>query len=400
MLWTRGIRNSPGRRELKLEGIKVLDLSQFLPGPHLTMTMADHGATVIMVENAAGGGEPSRHLGARTKDGVSVWFRNIARGKLSLKLDLKNASDRDLFLDLAADADVIVEAFRPGVAKRLGIDCDAIAARNPRIVYCAISAFGQTGAYRDRPAHDLAVQGLAGTVDLARGLTDDKPSAPNIVVADMASSLVALSAILMALLRREKTGRGDYIDIAMYDTLLAWTPNVTGPVFAEDRAPVPKLMRSFGGQAMNRIYETADGQFIILGGSEVKFAENLLAALGRPDLLDYARLEPGEGQRPLIDYFVATFKTKTRAAWEAFLGKLDVCWAPVRTLKDAFDDPATAARGMVLIDGAGNRHIGPAIKFRDEPAKPDLALPSFGEHSEALAKSRRFPKRQEFLFRS
>src|SRR5215469_13658884 len=247
---------------MKLSGLKVLDLSQFLPGPHLTMTMADHGADVVMVEPKNGVGEPSRALGLRTKDGVSVWFRNIARGKTSVALDLKDEGDRARFLALADQADVIVEAFRPDVAKRLGVDYETIARRNPRIVYCAISAFGQNGPYRDRPAHDLAVQALAGTADLCRGLTDDKPSAPNIVAADMGSSLTALSAILMALYARERTGRGDYIDIAMFDSLLAWTPNVTAPVFAEDRAPVPKEMRPFGGQAMNRIYETRDGEYI------------------------------------------------------------------------------------------------------------------------------------------
>jgi crotonobetainyl-CoA:carnitine CoA-transferase CaiB-like acyl-CoA transferase len=362
---------------VKLKGLRVLDLSQFLPGPHLTMTMADHGADVIMIEPKNGTGEPSRALGLRTLDGVSVWFRNIARGKRSLALDLKNKDEREQFLSLADSADVIVEAFRPGVVARLGIDYASISKRNPRIVYCAISAFGQNGPYRDRPAHDLAVQALAGTVDLCRGLTDDKPSAPNVVAADMSASLTALSAVLMALYAREKTGKGDYIDIAMFDSLLAWTGNVTAPVFAEDRAPVAKEMRPFGGQAMNRIYETRDGQYVVLGGSEVKFAENLLHALGRLDLIDYAKVEPGPGQKPLIDYFIATFKAKTRGEWEEFLGQIDVCWAPVHTLKDGFDDAHTIARAMVLKDDAGNRHIGPAMKFASEPAEPNLNLPTY-----------------------
>ena len=368
---------------MKLSGLKVLDLSQFLPGPHLTMTMADHGADVVMVEPANGVGEPSRQLGLRTKDDVSVWFRNIARGKKSLKLDLKDKDDRELFLKLADEADVVVEAFRPGVTKRLGVDYETISARNPRVVYCAISAFGQTGPYRDRPAHDLAVQALAGTVDLCRGLTDDKPSAPNIVAADMASSLTALSAILMALYAREGTGKGDYIDIAMFDSLLAWTANVTAPVFAENRAPIPKEMRPFGGQAMNRIYETKDGQYIVLGGSEVKFAENLLIAFGRMDLIDCARVEPGKGQAPLIGYFVETFRSRTRAEWEDFLSRLDVCWAPVRTLKDGFEDAHATARAMVLKDG-DTLHIGAAIKFRNDPAKPNLSLPGYGADNARL----------------
>ncbi|MBS0279214.1 MAG: CoA transferase [Proteobacteria bacterium] len=363
---------------MKLDGIKVLDLSQFLPGPHLTMTMADHGATVIMVEPKNGVGEPVRAMGARMPDGTAVWFRNIARGKHSVALDLKNAEDKATFLKLASDADVIVEAFRPGVVKRLGIDYDTVSAANPRIVYCSISAFGQDGPWRDKPSHDLGVQALAGTLDLSRSFADNTPNMPNLVAADMASSLTALSAILMALLAREKTGKGDYIDIAMYDSLLAWTPNITGTVFAEDKAPVPHEMRNYGGQAMNRIYETKDGQFIVLAGSEAKFSENLLRALGRLDFLAIAKGEPGPSQAPLIAYFTQTFQQKTRAEWEAFLEPIDLCWAPVRSLKDAFGDANAAARHMLMKDAEGNRHIGPAIKFRNDPARPDFRLPNYG----------------------
>jgi len=368
---------------MKLDGIRVLDLSQFLPGPHLTMTMADHGADVIMIEPKTAGGEPVRNMGSRMADGTSVWFRNIARGKRSLMLDLKDSAQRDIFLKLADEADVIVEAFRPGVVKRLGIDYATVAARNPRIVYCSISAFGQNGPYRDKPSHDLGVQALAGTLDLSRGLADNKPNMPNLVAADMASSLTALSAILMALLARAKTGKGDYIDIAMYDSLIAWTPNITGVVFAENHAPEPHAMRNYGGQAMNRIYETKDGQYIVLAGSERKFSENLLRALNRLDFLDIAAGEPGPSQQPLIDFFTETFKTKTRAEWEVFLEPIDLCWAPVRSLKDGFEDKHSKARGMLLRDAQGNPNIGPAIKFQNEPAQPNFDLPAYGSNSDS-----------------
>jgi crotonobetainyl-CoA:carnitine CoA-transferase CaiB-like acyl-CoA transferase len=312
-------------------------------------------------------------------DGTAVWFRNIARGKRSIALDLKDTAQRETFLKLADEADVIVEAFRPGVVKRLGIGYETVAARNPRIVYCSISAFGQDGPYRDKPSHDLGVQALAGTLDLSRGLTDDKPNMPNLVAADMASSLTALSAILMALLARAKTGKGDYIDIAMYDSLIAWTPNVTGVVFAEDRDPVPHTMRNYGGQAMNRIYETKDGQYIVLAGSERKFSENLLRALGRLDFLELATGEPGKSQTPLVEFFTQTFRAKTRAEWEAFLEPIDLCWAPVRSLRAGFADPLATARGILLRDEAGNPHIGPAIKFRNDPASPRFDLPAYGD---------------------
>ena len=372
---------------MKLEGIRVLDLSAFLPGPHMTMMLADHGADVIMVEPANGVGEPTRAVGYRDAEDVSVWFRNIARGKRSLKINLKDQGGLELFLALVDTADVLVEAFRPGVVTRLGVDYATLAARNPGLVYCSISAFGQDGPLRDKPAHDLTVQALAGVAALNRGLEDGKPAAPNMPAADAISSLMAMSAILMALLKRQQTGRGDYIDLSMYDALLAWTPNVTGPVFGEDAHPDPAEMRSFGGAAMYRIYETADHEFIVLGGSEAKFARNLLDAFDRLDLLPLAQIEPGSGQEPLRAFFKARFGAKPLAYWQTFLAPVDCCWAAIRSLKDAFEDPHTRHRRMLLTDAAGNRNIGVPIKYRNEPAEPDLAIPAYGEHSREIGES-------------
>nr|WP_070959088.1 CoA transferase [Hyphomonas sp. Mor2] len=371
---------------MKLEGVKVLDLSAFLPGPHMTMMMADHGADVIMVEPANGTGEPTREIGEKAADGVSVWFRNIARGKRSLKLNLKDPDGLDLFLRLAETADVVVEAFRPGVVKRLGVDYEAVAARNPSVVYCSISAFGQDSSLARKPAHDTAVQALAGLTDLCRG-SDDKPTMPNIPFADASASLMALSAILMALYRRTQTGQGDYIDLAMYDAAIAWTPNVLGPTFGENRPPEPKQMRSFGGSALTNLYETSDGAYLSFAGPEIKFATNLLTALGREDLIEVAKVPPGPGQAPLREFFADTFKTRTLAEWQAFLDPIDCAWAWVRSLKEAFDDPFTSERGMVFTDGAGNRHVGPPIKFQNEPPQPNPAVPAFGEHSAELAEA-------------
>ncbi|MEM9054205.1 MAG: CaiB/BaiF CoA-transferase family protein [Pseudomonadota bacterium] len=370
---------------MKLKGLKVLDLSAFLPGPHMTMMMADHGADVIMVEPANGVGEPARVIGETTADGVSVWLRNIARGKRSLKLNLKDPDGRELFLKLADTADVMVEAFRPGVVKRLGVDYEAIMARNARIIYCSISAFGQNSSLAHKPSHDTGVQGLAGLIDLNRGLTDNKPAMPSIPFADASASLMALSAILMALYRRETTGKGDYIDLAMYDAALAWTPNVMGPTFAKDAHPAPKDMRSFGGSALTNIYETSDGKFLVFSGPEIKFATNLLTALERPDLIEVAKLPPGPEQQPLRAFFTETFQSKSLVEWQAFLEPIECAWSWVRSLKDAFADPFTAERQMVFTDADGNRHIGPPIRFRDEPPQPDPRVPGFGEDSAEIA---------------
>ena len=190
---------------MKLEGIKVLDLSMFLPGPHLTMIMADHGAEVVRIEPPAG--EPTRSLGA-SQNGMTVWFRNTHRSKQSVVLDLKQPAAVEAFMRLAATADVVVEAFRPGVVDRLGIGPKAVRAVNPRLVYCSISAFGQTGPLAQRPAHDLSIAAELGIVALNRG-NDGEPGILGMPAVDMASSLMALSGILMALLRRERTGQGD-----------------------------------------------------------------------------------------------------------------------------------------------------------------------------------------------
>jgi crotonobetainyl-CoA:carnitine CoA-transferase CaiB-like acyl-CoA transferase len=369
---------------LKLEGVKVLDLSLFLPGPMLTLMMADHGASVIKVE-PAGEGEPTRHIGYE-KNGESVWFRNTHRGKRSIQLNLKDDADKAIFWRLAREADVVVEAFRPGVVDRLGVGYEAVKAVNPGVVYCAISAFGQDGPYRDRPAHDLAVEALAGVVALNEG-QDGKPASPHMPVADALASLTALSGVLMALLRREKTGQGDYLDVAMLDSVLAWTPNVTGKIFATGEPHTPKHERSWGGSAMFQLYACADGHWVALGGSEVKFAKNLLTAWDRLDLLPYAELPPGPGQYPLRDFFREKFKEKTRAEWEAWFADKDVCFAPVRNLKEAFEDPAVAARGMLAYDARGNEIVGTPIKFREEPAQIDPRTPALDGDRAAIAQN-------------
>ena len=366
---------------MKLDGIRVLDLSLFLPGPYLTQMMADHGAEVIKIEPP--GGEPVRNVGYRTNDGIAVWFRNTHRNKKSVLLDLKNSDDRDSLLALAETADVFVEAFRPGVVERLGVGPKTVRARNPRIVYASIAAFGQTGPEVKRPAHDLAIQALAGTLSLNLG-SDGEPANPGMPVADVTGAMVALSGILMALLRRQSTGRGDYLDVSMMDSLMSWLPNVTGPVFAEDRPPVVKHERSFGGYAFFTSYRTLDGRHIALGGVERKFVVNLLTALGRPDLIETAAGPNGPSQDPVKEFLQETFARRTRAEWEQFLKELDVCAAPVLDLHEAFHSGQSKAREMLVKDADGNLHIGLPIKFADEPGRLVPELPEPGEHTDEV----------------
>jgi len=362
---------------MKLSGLKVLDLSLFLPGPMVTLMMADHGADVIKIE-PAGAGEPTRGIG-EVKNGLSVYFRNTQRGKRSIQLDLKAPEGQALFRRLAAEADVLIEAYRPGVADRLGVGYEAVRTANPGIVYCSLSAFGQDNRYSQRPAHDLAVQALAGTLPLGADRAG-APGMPGTLAADALSSLTALAGVLMALYRREKTGLGDFLDISMFDSVIAWTPHATGSVFARGEAPELASSRFWGGAAMYGLYETADHRWIALGGSELKFAENLLNGLGRPDLIEAAKLPPGPGQAPLHAFLRDAFATRTLAEWVEWFEGRDICFAPVRTLKEAFDDPFLVERDMLSRDAEGSEIVGTPIKFRAEPARINPHAPSRNEH--------------------
>jgi crotonobetainyl-CoA:carnitine CoA-transferase CaiB-like acyl-CoA transferase len=371
---------------VKLEGLKVVDISMFLPGPLLSQMLGDHGAEVIKVEQVEGG-EPNRSIGAK-RDGITVFFANTHRGKKSLTLNLKTPEGREILLKLCERADVFVEAFRPGVARRLGIDYETMSKRNPRIVYVSISAFGQTGPYVSHPAHDLATEALAGIVSVNLG-PDGKPAMPGLANADMLSSTIGLAGVLMALYRRHETGRGDFVDIAMMDSLLACMPNNFGPPMAEKRPPVPKEERSWGGNAMYGLYETEEGDWIALGGAELHFAETLLHALGRPDLFELCKLPPGKGQEPVRAFFRETFRTKTKAEWVEWFKPLmsKLAFAPVKNLREALDDPQARAREMVVVDERGWEHLGIPIKFAHEPGRLRFDLPAHGQHSAEIIRS-------------
>ena len=367
---------------MKLRGLRVVDLSVFLPGPYLTLALADHGAEVIKVE-PPGEGDPSREIGV--SDGPSsVFFRNVNRGKKSVVIDLKTEQGRESLLELCDTADVFVESFRPGVLTRLGVDYDAVRARNPGIVYCSISAFGQDGPYRERPAHDLALMAMSGALGISVG-RDDVPAMSGIATADIVSSLQALSGVLMALLRRQETGEGDYIDVGMHHAILAAMPNVMGPAMAGLPQPNPKHERTTGGSAFYQVYDTSDGRHLVLGAQELKFVRNLLGELGRLDFAELCERGPGPHQQPLIAYLRELFAMKPLAHWQEFFARLDVSFAPVNTLREAMDDENVRRSSLIRTDELGREHIMPVARFRNEPAEPDLREPSKGKHNHLVA---------------
>ncbi|MBB4614853.1 CaiB/BaiF CoA transferase family protein [Novosphingobium taihuense] len=349
----------------KLSGITVLDLTQFFPGPAMTGMMADHGARVIKVEPPAG--DPVRGM-APFENGQSVWFANLNRGKESVALDLKSDDGKARLWGLIAQADVFAESFRPGVMARLGFDYATVKAVNPRIVYCSISAFGQDGPLASHAAHDVAVEALAGFLSVNDG-PDGKPVIPAVPAADMGAGLTALSAVLMALIGREKTGKGDYLDIAMFDAMLPWCVHMASDAIAGGEAPRSATQRSLGGSAFYQVYETADAKHVVLGGREEKFARNLLTALGREDLLASAMSEAGETQDAAIAFLRETFLTRTRDDWAHWMEEIDVAFAPVLDFREAFDQPHVAHRGL-LVESGGRHHIAPPIRFPGETWQP------------------------------
>ena len=365
---------------MKLDGIRVLDLSMYLPGPHLAMMMADNGAEVINIE--APGGEPTRKLGP-FQDGHSVWFRNLNRGKKSLCLNLKTEEGRNILHKLAATADVFVEGFRPGVVDRLGISYQDLKAINPKLIYCSLSAFGQTGPLATKAAHDMGPQALAGTLAINDN-GDGNPVVPGLPAADVGVSMMGLIGILMALHRRNATGQGDYVDAAMFDTLLSWTGHLSGPTLAEGVPPETRTGRSIGGAAFYNIYRTKDGRHIVLTGREMKNVRNLLTALDREDLIELCAQDDCEAQEPVKAFLRDTFATRTQAEWLDWFKDKEVGHAPVLSLAEGFELPQTQARDMILSETDDIRHVGLPLKFTEEPGSVDFRMSDLGEDAEDL----------------
>ncbi|MGR9090084.1 MAG: CaiB/BaiF CoA transferase family protein [Gammaproteobacteria bacterium] len=365
---------------MKLEGLRVLDLSRFLPGPYMGLVMADHGAEVIKIESFDG--EPTRELGPPI-EGFSAYFRNTQRGKLSLRLNLKTPAGRKIFLQLADESDVIIDSFRPGVVDRLGIGYEAVRARNPGIVYCALSAFGQDGSLAERPSHDLGAQAITGTLSLGQ-TGGAAPTLPPTPTADVALGSLALAGIMMALFRRSQTGLGDFLDMSMTDSLMSWNPHIVSEVIAHDQPPDLAHERLYGGAAFYNVYATADDRYIVLSGAEMNFATSLLSALGRPDLIAICRAPWGPAQDPVKQFLRETFLTRTLADWDAWLADKGVCYAPVLNLNEAWQQEFLRERGMIETGLDGVERLGTPISYRAEPGRPSEYLATHGADTDRV----------------
>lgn len=370
-----------------LEGIKVLDLSRLLPGPFLTMLLADMGADVVKVE-APNVGDYLRAM-PPARQGVGGRFLALNRNKRSLVLDLKTEPGRDALLRMAERADVIVESFRPGVIDRLGVGYEALRARNRKIILCSISGYGQTGPYRDRAGHDLNYISLAGVLAMG-GVRDGAPGMPGVQIADMAGGALWSSVgILSALLGRERTGEGAHLDIAMAEGALALLAAELGSLECEQEDGAPRPSRGNqvlnGGLACYRVYRAGDGKYLSIGALEPKFWLALGRALGRK--ADMSELvAPPARQEAIAAELAAIFETRPRDEWVAILAEHDCCVEPVLEMDELAGHPLHQARQVFFT--MDDPALGPVTQVRTPLGTPEIRhpVPGLGAHSrEVLA---------------
>jgi crotonobetainyl-CoA:carnitine CoA-transferase CaiB-like acyl-CoA transferase len=369
---------------MPLQNIRVLDLSRYAPGPYCTMLMADLGADVVVIE------EPPE-VGRRVDRAMNVSERDKAflpmgRNKRSVVLDLRDERRREVLFRLVERADVFVEGFRPGVTKRLGIDYTAVSRRNPRTVYCSISGYGQYGPYANLVGHDLNFVSLTGVLGMI-GWPGQPPAIPVNIIGDFAAGgLFPAFAILAALLARQHTGRGQYIDMAMTDGVLSLACLAASDYFASGAPPRAGQYYLNGALPCYNIYATADDKWLSIACMEPWFWKKLCTALGCEQYVD---AQFNTQQFPEMFAFLRRrFKEKTRDQWFAELKAEEICATPVYGLEEALADPHTAARGMIaeMRDPRFGtiRQIGVAPKFAETPGQVRTPAPRPGEHTEEV----------------
>ncbi|HVZ00790.1 MAG TPA: CoA transferase [Dongiaceae bacterium] len=333
-----------------LAGIRVLDLSQYIPGPYATLMLSDLGADVVKVEPPVG--DPMRAYGAEG-GGVSPFYAVMNGGKRVISLNLKTREGKSALLDLLAVADVLVESYRPGVLERLGLGRAVLENANPRLVHCSISSYGKNGPLAEMGAHDLNCMALGGGLSVSG--TTARPVMTTPPVADYASALQASLTVAAALLARQRTGKGCYIDLSMTDTVLAWQSWVITDSLRGGSIARRGTGESNGGLASYNLYETSDGRFISIGADEDKFWARFCTAVGRQDWI--ARKSEPAPQTALIDEVQRLIGTRPLSAWNALLGEVDCCFQPVLNPGELPQHPQVVARKMLAPSGTGGGAI-------------------------------------------
>lgn len=327
-----------------LEGIRILDLTHMLPGPFCTMLLADMGAEIIKIENPQGGDSFRNRAPLKVKEGTA--FLMLNRNKKSVVIDLKSTEGRDFFMRLASTADVVFEQYKPGTAKKLGIDYASVKEHNPAIIYCSLTGYGQEGAYADMPGHDINYLSLSGVLDTI-GVADGAPALPGIQIADLGGGAQwSLISLLLALMQRDRTGEGAYLDISMTRCVIPWMSLYLSQYAADGTVPQRGTTKAGGHYACYRIYETSDGRYVSMGAAEPKFWARFCELVERPDLISDQYAE-GERRVELIQEVARLFASQTQAYWIDLLMQENVCFTPVRSFDEVMKDEALTDGGLV-----------------------------------------------------
>ena len=372
-----------------LEGIKIIDFSKWLPGQYCGMVLGDFGADVIKVEDVKG--DVTRGFTPAKEPGMSYWHLMLNRNKRGITVNLKTPAGREVLLRLLKEADVFLEGFRPGYLKMLGLDYESVSKINPRLIYCSITGFGPEGKYKHMPSHDLNVIGLAGVAAPEDG-TDI--SVPSVQVAALGGSLNAISGILMALYARERTGKGQLVNVDLYSSAINAEITAISSVIGCRETGMP----SFGRTASHyySVYKTKDGRYLSIGTIEPKFWQKMCRLIDLPELesrqFDFAH------SAEIKEKLAAAFTGKTQAEWLELISKDEFCVTPIRTLQEALDSSLTTEQSQMLVtkkeDFGNYTYVKSAAKLSDTPGTIRKRAPYLGEHTQEVLESAGYTKEE------
>ncbi|MBA4706784.1 CaiB/BaiF CoA transferase family protein [Aquitalea aquatica] len=375
-----------------LAGIKVLDLSRVLAGPWAGQLLADLGAEVLKVERPGAGDDTRQWAPPSLPDGTAAYFLCANRGKRSVTVDITKPEGQEIVRALARDADVVIENYKVGGLKKYGLDYDSLSQLNPRLVYCSITGFGQDGPYAELPGYDYIVQGMSGLMSIT-GPANGEPHKVGVAVTDLFTGIYASNAILAAIIARQSSGKGQYIDMALFDCALASLANINMNWLIGQQVP-PRLGNAHANIVPYQVFACADGHFILACGNDKQFRA-VCQVIGLPALADDERFASNplrvKHRESVVPVLAEAFMGSTREQWLKRLDEAGVPCGPINTVDEAFRDPQIQHRGMEihLQDSVGQNVplVGCPIKLSGTPVEYNQAPPKLGEHTDDVLRA-------------
>ncbi|WP_269410119.1 CaiB/BaiF CoA transferase family protein [Lentibacillus daqui] len=379
-----------------LENVKVLDLSRVLAGPYCTMILGDMGAEVIKVE-APGGSDETRKWGPPFKNGVSAYYLCANRNKKSITVDLKSAEGIEVIKKLVSESDVIINNFKAGTMERFGLDYETLAAINPGIVYCSITGFGETGPNKDMPGYDFIIQAMSGLMSIT-GDADSGPQKVGVAITDILTGLYACIGIQGALLERNQSGKGQKLDLSLYDSATSALVNIGSNYLMSGKIP-QRLGNHHANIVPYQTFKTADGEMVIAVGNDNQF-KKLCQLMGKPEFMEVERFQTNpsrvEHRDELVPLLQEVFLTKSTAYWQEQCKQNKIPCGPIYDLAEVTNDPQLRARNMFIACEhpiAGNvKMIGSPLKFSRTPVEVRHHPPDAGEHTDEILANLGFTK--------